>query len=421
MRFSCQDRKELAMEVVYACCGGLDVHAKTVMACVIYKGRKEIRTFATMTDELLQLGDWLRSVGCTHVAIESTGVYWKPVFNILEGLLTVILVNARHIKAVPGRKTDVRDCEWLADLLRHGLLKASFIPPLEIRELRELIRYRQTVVTEHTAVANRIQKLIESANIKLGQVASEVLGLSGRLMLRALAKGEQDVTKLAELAQGKLKNKKAELRRALAGRFTQVQRWVLAEFLTRVEELEVALTRVEARIGEEVTACADPFVPAAVELLESIPGVGVRTAQTIVAEIGVDMERFPSAKHLASWAGVCPGNHESAGKRLSGKTRKGNSWLRRLLIQSAHAAAHSKNTYLAAQYHRIASRRGPKRAAMAVAHSILVIIYHVLRDGVPYRDLGSTFFDERDRQRVEQRLVRRLERLGYQVELQPRA
>ena len=234
------------------------------------RGRKEIRTFATMTDELLQLGDWLSSAGCTHVAIESTGVYWKPVFNILEGLLTVILVNARHIKAVPGRKTDVRDCEWLADLLRHGLLKASFIPPLEIRELRELVRYRQTLVTEHTAVANRIQKLIESANIKLGQVASDVLGLSGRLMLRALAEGEQDVTKLAELAQGKLKSKKAELRRALAGRLTQVQRWVLAEFLTRVEELEAALTRVEARIGEEVAACADPFVPEAVELLESI-------------------------------------------------------------------------------------------------------------------------------------------------------
>jgi transposase len=312
------------MEVVYECCCGLDVHAKTVVACLVTKGRKEIRTFATMTDELLQLGDWLSSAGCTHVAIESTGVYWKPVFNILESLLTVILVNARHIKAVPGRKTDVRDCEWLADLLRHGLLKASFIPPLEIRELRELVRYRQTLVTEHTAVANRIQKLIESANLKLGQVASDVLGLSGRLMLRALAEGEQDETKLAEMARGKLKSKKAELRRALEGRLTPVQRWVLAEFLTRVEELEAVLTRVEARIGEEVTACADPFVPEAVELLESIPGVGVRTAQAIVAEIGVDMERFPSAKHLASWAGVCPGNHESAGTRQSGQPTKGN-------------------------------------------------------------------------------------------------
>ena len=252
------------MEVGYECCGGLDVQAKTVVACLVTKGRKEIRTFATMTEELLQLGDGLTSAGCTHVAIESTGVYGKPVFNILESLLTVILVNARHIKAVPGRKTDVRDCEWLADLLRHGLLKASFIPPLEIREVRELVRYRQTVVTEHTAVANRITKLIESATIKLGQVASEVLGLSGRLMLRALAAGATNAETLAELAQGKLKRKKSELRRALAGHLTPGQRWVRAELLTREEELEAARTRVETRIGEEVAACADPFVPAAV-------------------------------------------------------------------------------------------------------------------------------------------------------------
>jgi transposase len=260
------------MEVVYECCCGLDVHTKTVVACLITKGRKEIRTFATMTDELLQLGDWLSSAGCTHVAIESTGVYWKPVFNILESLLTVILVDARHSKAVPGRKTDVRDCEWLADLLRHGLLKASFIPPPEIRELRELVRYRQTLVTEHTAVANRITKLIESANIKLGQVASEVLGLSGRLMLRALAAGEHNPDTLAEMARGKLKSKKAELRRALEGRLTQVQRWVLAELLTRVEELEAALTRVETHLGEEVAVCPDPFVPEAVELLYKARG-----------------------------------------------------------------------------------------------------------------------------------------------------
>jgi transposase len=323
------------MEVVDECCCGVDVQAKTGVACLVTKGRKEIRTFATMTDELLQLGDWLSSAGCTHVAIESTGVYGKPVFNIRESLLTVILVNARHIKAVPGRKTEVRDCEWLADLLRHGLLKASFIPPLEIR-------YRQTLVTEHTAVANRIQKLIESANIKLGQVASDVLGLSGRLMLRALAVGETETGKLAELAQGKLKSKKAELRRAREGRLTQVQRWVLAEFLTRVEELEAARTRVAARIREEVTACADPFVPQAVELLESIPGVGVRTAQTIVAEIGGEMSRFPCAKHLASWAGVCPGNHASAGKRKSGQPTKGNQSVRTILVEAAGAATPPK-------------------------------------------------------------------------------
>jgi transposase len=409
------------MEVVYECCGGLDVHAKTVVACLITKGRKEIRTFATMTDELLQLGDWLSSVGCTHVAIESTGVYWKPVFNILESLLTVILVNARHIKAVPGRKTDVRDCEWLADLLRHGLLKASFIPPLEIREVRELVRYRQTVVTEHTAVANRITKLIESANIKLGQVASEVLGLSGRLMLRALAAGETNAEKLAELAQGKLKSKKAELRRALEGRLTQVQRWVRAELLTRVEELEAALTRVEARIGEEVTACADPFVPQAVELLESIPGVGIRTAQTIVAEIGVEMSRFPSAKHLASWAGVCPGNHESAGKRKSGQPTKGNKSLRTILVEAAWAATHAKGTFLQVKYQRLVKRMPKQKALGAIAHRLLVISYHLLKRRVPYAELDSVSLEQPQIERQRRRLVEQLTSLGVKVTIEERA
>ena len=339
-------------------------------------------------------------------------------FNILESLLTVILVNARHIKAVPGRKTDVRDCEWLADLLRHGLLKASFIPPLEIREVRELVRYRQTLVIEHTAVANRIQKLIESANIKLGQVASDVLGLSGRLMLRALAEGEQDVTQLAELAQGKLKSKKAELRRALAGRFTQVQRWVLAELLTRVEELEAALTRVETRIGEEVTACADPFVPQAVELLESIPGVGERTAQTIVAEIGVDMSRFPSAKHLASWAGVCPGNYESAGKRKSGQPTQGNKSLRTILVEAAWAATNAKGTFLRAKYQRLVKRMPKQKALGAIAHRLLVMSYHLLSRRVPYAELGSAPLDHQQVERQRRRLVEQLATLGVQVMIQ---
>jgi len=398
----------------------LDVHAKTVVACLVTKGRKEIRTFATMTDELLQLGDWLSSVGCTHVAIESTGVYWKPVFNILEGLLTVILVNARHIKAVPGRKTDVRDCEWLADLLRHGLLKASFIPPPEIRELRELVRYRQTVVTEHTAVANRITKLIESANIKLGQVASEVLGLSGRLMLRALAAGETNAEKLAELAQGKLKSKKSELRRALAGHLTPVQRWVLAELLTREEELEAARTRVETRIGEEVATYADPFVPEAMALLESIPGVGKRTAQTIVAEIGVDMSRFPSAKHLASWAGVCPGNHESAGKRKSGQPTKGNQSVRTILVEAAWAATRAKGTFLQAKYQRLVKRMPKQKALGAVAHRLLVISYHLLSRRVLYAELGSTPRDPQQVERQRRRLVEQLATLGVKVTLEER-
>ena len=403
------------MAVGYECCCGLDVQAKTVVACLVTKGRKEIRTFATMTEDLLQLGDWLSSAGCTHVAIESTGVYWKPVFNVLEGLLTVILVNARHIKAVPGRKTDVRDCEWLADLLRHGLLKASFIPPREIRELRELIRYRQTVVTEHTAVANRLTKLIERANIKLGQVASEVLGLSGRLRLRALAAGETNVESLAELAQGKLKRKKSELRRALAGHLTPVQRWVLAELLTREEELEAARTRVEGRIGEEVAACPDPFVSEAVELLESIPGVGQRTAQTIVAEIGVDMSRFPSAKHLASWAGVCPGNHESAGKRKSGHPTKGHKSVRTILTEAAWAATHAKGTFLQAKYQRLVKRMPKQKALGAIAHRLLVISYHLLSRRVPYAELGTAPLDQPQVARQRRRLVEQLVGLGVKV------
>jgi transposase len=406
------------MEVVYACCCGLDVQAKSVVACLVTQGRKEIRTFATMTEELLQLGDWLRSAGGTHVAIESTGVYGKPVFNILASLLTVILVNARPIKAVPGRKTDARDCEWLADLLGHGLLKASFIPPLEIREGRELVRYRQTVVTEQTAVANRIQKLMESANSKLGQVASDVLGLRGRLRLRAWAEGEQDVTQLAELAQGKLKSKKAELRRALAGRFTQVQRWVRAELLTRVEEREAALTRVEARIGEEVPACADPFVPQAVELLESIPGVGERTAQTIVAEIGVDMSGFPSAKHLASWAGVCPGNHESAGKRKSGQPTPGNKSLRTVWVEAAWAATNAKGTFLRAKYQRLVKRMPKQKALGAIAHRLLVMSYHLLSRRVPYAELGSAPLDPQQVERQRRRLGEQLATLGVQVTIQ---
>lgn len=406
------------MEVVYESCCGLDVHAKTVVACLIKKGHKEIRTFSTMTEELLQLLDWLVKEGCTHVAIESTGVYWKPVFNVMEGVLTVILVNARHIKAVPGRKTDVRDCEWLGDLLRHGLLKASFIPPLEIRELRELTRYRQTLVTEHTAVANRVQKLVESANIKLGQVASDVLGVSGRLMLQALAAGEHDAAKLTELAQGKLKSKKAELRRALEGRLTQAQRWVLTELLTRLAELEAALTRVETQIRAEVANCPDPFVQPAVELLDSMPGIGERVAQIIVSEVGVDMSRFPSAQHLASWAGLCPGNNESAGKRKSGQTTKGSTYLRTALVEAAWAATRAKGTYLRAKYQRLVKRMPKKKALVAVAHTMLVIAYHLLSRRVGYADLGSDYVDRRHVERQRRRLVERLEALGVKVTIE---
>jgi transposase len=352
------------------------------------------------------------------VAIESTGVYWRPVFNILEGTLEVILVNARHVKGLPGRKTDVKDCEWLADLLRHGLLKASFIPPAHIRELRELVRYRQSVVKEQAAVANRIQKLIESANIKLGQVASDVLGASGRAMLQALVQGESDAQQLAELARGTLKGKRPELRRALQGHLTPTQRWVLGELLGRYQELAAALDRVNGQIRKEVAESPDPFVAEAVRLLDTIPGVGEQVAETIIAEIGVDMSRFPSAGHLASWAGMCPGNNESAGKRRSGKTRKGSPYLRAMLVQAAWAASHTKGTYLSAQFRRLVRRMGKKKALVAVGHSILVIVYHVLSRRVSYAELGGDYFDRRNVEAQRQRLIRRLESLGLKVTIE---
>jgi transposase len=406
------------MEIIHPCCCGLDVHAKTVVACLIKHGKKQTRTFSTMTDDLLDLSDWLVRERCTHVAIESTGVYWRPVFNILEGTLEVILVNARHVKGLPGRKTDVKDCEWLADLLRHGLLKASFIPPAHIRELRELVRYRQSVVKEQAAVANRIQKLIESANIKLGQVASDVLGASGRAMLQALVQGESDAQQLAELARGTLKGKRPELRRALQGHLTPTQRWVLGELLGRYQELAAALDRVNGQIRKEVAESPDPFVAEAVRLLDTIPGVGEQVAETIIAEIGVDMSRFPSAGHLASWAGMCPGNNESAGKRRSGKTRKGSPYLRAMLVQAAWAASHTKGTYLSAQFHRLVRRMGKKKALVAVGHSILVIVYHVLSRRVSYAELGGDYFDRRNVEAQRQRLIRRLESLGLKVTIE---
>jgi transposase len=403
------------MEIIYSCCCGLDVHAKTVVACLIKAGKKEVRTFSTMTDDLLRLLDWLVNEGCSHAAIESTGVYWKPVFNILEDSIEVLLVNARHYKAIPGRKTDVKDCEWLADLLRHGLLKASFIPPLEIRELRELTRYRQQLVKELAMLANRIQKLIESANIKLGQVATDVLGVSGRLMLRALSAGETDAEKMSELARRRMRNKRTELKRALEGRLTKSQRWVLGELLMRYEEVEAAIKRVEQQIDEEVIQSADPFVSKAVQLLETIPGVGERVAETIVSEIGVDMNRFPSAGHLSSWAGMCPGNNESGGKRRSGKTTKGSVYLREALVQAAWAASHTKHTYLSAQYRRLAKRLGKKKALVAVGHSLLVMIYYVLARQMSYEEMGGDYFDKQNVERQRKRLIDRLRATGLKV------
>lgn len=409
------------MEVLYHCCCGLDVHAQTVVACLIKDGRKQTRTFSTMTDDLLTLLGWLVAEGCTHVAIESTGVYWRPVFNLLEGQVEVILVNARHIKAVPGRKTDVKDSEWLADLLRHGLLKASFIPPLEIRELRELTRYRQRLICDQASIANRVQRIIESGNIKLGQVASDVMGVSGRLMLRALAEGEQDGQKMATLARGRLKKKGEQLRRALTGRLSGAQKFVLGELLDRYDELDRAVEKVNKQIREEEASSSDPFVEPAVGLLETIPGVGRVVAEVIVAEIGVDMSRFGSDKRLASWGGMCPGNNESAGKRKSGKTRKGSRSLRVALVQAAWAATHTKGTYLAAQYRRLVKRKGRKKALVAVGHSLLVMIYHILERKESYKELGGDYFDKQQSKGQCLRLVKQLEALGMKVtvEAQP--
>lgn len=405
------------MKVIYEICCGIDVHAKMLVACLIRaNGEKEFRTFSTMSDDLLCLRDWLVAANCSHVGIESTGVYWKPVFNILEDALTVILVNPEHARALRGHKTDMKDAEWLADLLRHGLLKASFIPPPEIRELRELTRYRESLIRQHTAVANRIHKLIESGNIKLGHVASDVLGMSGRAMLRALAEGETDALKLADLAQGKLKVKRTQLVRSLQGRLSKAQRFVLRELLARLQELESAQQRVTKEIAQHLEPQAHPKLARAKELLQTIPGVGPRVAEVIVAEIGIEMEKvFPSDAHLASWAGLCPGNKSSGGKRLSGRTRHGNTYLRSALVQTAWAATMSKRTYLSVQYQRLARRIGRKKALVAVAHSLLVIIYHVLAHEQSYHELGVDYFDRQQVGRQRAYFIRRLQMLGLQV------
>jgi transposase len=409
------------MEVLYERCCGLDIHKRTVVACVIVPGPgrqpvKEVRSFGTMTDELLRLVDWLAANDVTHVAMESTGVYWKPVWNLLEAQFELLLVNARHVKAVPGRKTDVRDCEWLAELLRHGLLRPSFVPDRPQRELRELTRYRTSLVQERSAEINRLQKTLEGANIKLGDVATDLMGLSSRQMLTALASGETDAGAVAQLAQGRLRDKLPELERALRGRVGPHQRFLLARQLAHIDFLDMAIGEVSAEITERLR----PF-EAELEQLATIPGLGRRTAEVLVAEIGTDMRRFPTPAHLASWAGMCPGNNESGGKRRSGKTRKGSPWLRSMLIEAARAAGRSKRTYLSAQYHRLAARRGTKRAAVAVGHTILVIAHRLLSKGEVYRDLGERYFDERDRHTVERRLVARLEGLGYTVSLNPAA
>ncbi len=408
------------METIYPCCAGLDIHKATVVACVrridpAGRVHETVRTFGTMTAELLALADWLAEAGVTHVAMESTGVFWKPVFNLLEGRFEVLLVNPRHIKQVPGRKTDVKDCQWIAQLLQHGLLRGSFIPPKPIRELRDLTRQRSQLVAEKAAVANRIQKVLEDANIKLAAVATDVLGVSGRAMIRALIAGQDDPEDLADLARQRLRRKMPALQAALRGQVTEPHRFLLRLLMSHLDSLEGLI----ATLGARIAAVMPPFA-AVVERLTTIPGVEQRVAESLIAEIGTDMEHFPTAGHLASWAGMCPGNDQSAGNHRSGRTTKGDRWLRQILTQAAWAASHTKATYLSAQYHRLAARRGKKRAIGALGHTLLTIVYHVLKRQTTYVELGADFLDRLDPDRLTRQLVKRLEKLGHKVTLEPR-
>lgn len=399
------------MDSVYDRCCGLDVHKKSVVACVITPEGQELRSFSTMTRELLALADWLRQRQVTHVAMESTGVYWKPVYNLLEEDFQVWVVNARHMKAVPGRKTDVKDAQWICDLLQHGLLRPSFIPQRPQRELRELVRYRRSLIEERSREANRIQKLLEGANIKLASVATDVLGASGRAMLRALVAGEEDPKSLAQLARGRLREKLPALEDALQGLMGPHQRFLLASQLRHFGNLEAEIEQLD----DEVDRRLNPFEET-VAMVDTIPGVGRRTAEIIVAEIGTDVTQFPSASHLASWAGLCPGNNRSADKNRRSPTRKGNNWLKPALVEAARSAART-NTYLGAQYQRLARRIGANRAAVAVAHSMIVMLYHIIKQRQPFFDLGHRYFDQRDHDAITRRAVRQLERLGHQVNL----
>jgi transposase len=391
----------------------LGVHKETVVACVLTPEGQETRTFGTMTAERLTLADWLLARGCTHVAIESTGDSWKPVFNSLEGTGEVVLVKAQHVQTAPGRQTDVNDAAWLAALLQHGFLRASFIPPVAQRELRDLTRYRRTCIRERVTLINRVQKLLEDATIKLAAVASAIMGGSGRAILAALLTGHTGPQALAELAKGRLRSKRERLARALEGRGKPHRRFVLSELFCPIDSLDDTIARFDAQIQAICGAFAE-----AVGLLDTIPGVAHRTAELIGAEIGIATERFPRADHLASWAGVAPGNYERAGKRTPGKTRKGDRCLRTALVHAAPAAAPTEHTYLSAQYRRLASRRGKKRAIWAVAHSILVRAYDLIQRRAPYREAGADFFDRLQPADTARRLVKRIESLGYQVTLQ---
>lgn len=411
------------MEVIVERCAFLDVHRDSVMACARTPGRggsrnEEVAEFGTTTSQLLELADWLNERKVTLVGMEATGVYWKPVHWVLEGSVPEVwVINARHMRNVPSRKTDVNDAIWGASLIEHGLVRPSFIPPEPFRALRDLTRYRKAVSEERGREVQRLHKILEDAGVKLSSVASHVLTKSGRAMIDALIAGERDPEVLAEMAKGVMRKKIPQLQDALAGRFNEHHALLCAAMLARIDQADATIDALGVRIDELL----DPY-QAAVTLLVTIPGVSYRTAQVILAEIGADMSRFPTAGHLASWAGMCPGNNESAGKHRSGRTRHGSKWLRKALIEAGQAAGRTKNTYLAAQYAQIRGRRGPQRAAVAVAHSILVIAWHLLSNGEPYQDLGGDYFDRRRNSTARQRrLVAQLEALGHTVTLQPAA
>lgn len=408
------------MKLFHERCAGLDVHKGNVVACVRIQAksvRHEVRTFGTTTSELLALGDWLASEGVTHAVMESTGVYWKPVWHVLsDGAVQLTLANAEHVRNVPGRKTDVKDAVWLADLLAHGLIHASFVPPPAIEELRELTRARRQLVRQRTQHVQRLQKTLENANVKLDGVVSDILGVSGRAMVEAMIAGETNPERLADLATSRLRVPRKDLVEALRGRVTRLHRFMLKTHLEQVDATDATIENID----KEVERTLEPF-RGQVKLLKTMPGVSDQVARTLIAEIGTEMKVFPTAGHLVSWAGLCPELRESAGKRKSTRVRKGAPWLKPVLVQAAWAAARKKNTYFRAQFYRLRTRRGPKKATVAVAASMLTAAYYMLRDGTEYQDLGPDHFDTTDKPRATKALVRRLERLGYAVELKETA
>lgn len=401
------------MDVIIERGCGLDVHKETVVACIDGGGiRKEIRTYSTFTNELLQLKEWLKGKGITHVAMESTGIYWKPVYNILEEDFEVVLVNARHIKHVPGRKTDVCDSEWLCKLLRNGLVKGSFVPERDMRELRDLTRYRKKLVQAISSEKNRVQKVLEDANVKLSSVVSDTFGVSGSEIVEALLRGELTPEEMSCLARGKLRKKKNALREALVGKVTKHHVFMIKASLEHIKSIEKIIVGIDGEIEIKLEKHRKEY-----ELLQTIPGVKEQGAASILAEIGTDMERFPTEEHLSSWAGMSPGNNESAGKKKVCGTTHGNKSLKTTLTECAWAASRKKDCYLRAKYHSLVGRRGKKRALIAVGHKILIASYHILKNGVSYKELGGDYLDKRRKEKITKSYVKRLASLGYQVTL----